>query len=178
VVEVGTHEALLQKGGYYSRLYSMQFADRAEVSTKTNPSFNRVSHELRTRLNSMIGFLGLLVDDLVDNSQERQELIDQSYNSALRVLNAIDLFSDVVNLKINWQSSSDIDQNQDEHNQYQNFSHISDEFRKCLYPIISSLRLLADKLESEPQKQNLLITESYQSAIYLLDVLKLFENQI
>ncbi|MGV0103387.1 ATP-binding cassette domain-containing protein [Nostoc sp. DSM 114160] len=178
VVEVGTHEALLQKGGYYSRLYSMQFADRAEISTKTNPSFNRISHELRTRLNSMIGFLGLLVDDLVDNSQERQELIDHSYNSALRVLNAIDLFSDVVNLKINWQSSSDIDQNQDEHNQYQNFSHISDEFRKCLYPIISSLRLLADKLESEPQKQNLLITESYQSAIYLLDVLKVFENQI
>ncbi|MBN3881096.1 MULTISPECIES: ATP-binding cassette domain-containing protein [unclassified Nostoc] len=178
VVEVGTHETLLQKGGYYSRLYSMQFVGQTEVSTKTNPSFNRISHELRTRLNSMIGFLGLLVDDLVDNSQERQELIDQSYNSSVRVLNAIDLFSDVVNLKINWQLSSDIDQNQDEHNQYQNFSHISDEFRTCLYPLISSLRLLADKLESEPQKQNLLIAESYQSAIYLLDILKVFENKV
>jgi len=33
VVEVGTHEELLQKGGYYTRLYSMQFSDRTEAST-------------------------------------------------------------------------------------------------------------------------------------------------
>jgi subfamily B ATP-binding cassette protein MsbA len=33
VVEVGTHEELLQKGGYYTRLYSMQFSDRNEAST-------------------------------------------------------------------------------------------------------------------------------------------------
>ncbi|MDF5737323.1 MULTISPECIES: ATP-binding cassette domain-containing protein [unclassified Nostoc] len=178
VVEIGTHEELLQKGSYYSRLYSMQFTEQPEIFTKTNPSFNRISHELRTRLNSMIGFLGLLVDDLVDNSQEQQELIDESYNSALRVLNAIDVFDDVVSLKINWQISSDIDKNQNGKNEYQNFSHISDEFRTRLYPLLSSLRLLADKLESEPQKQNQLITESYDSAIYLLDILKLFEDRV
>jgi subfamily B ATP-binding cassette protein MsbA len=176
VVEIGTHEELLQKGGYYSRLYSMQFADKAETSTKTNPSFNRISHELRTRLNSMIGFLGLLVDDLADNSQERHELIDESYNSALRVLNAIDVLDDVVNLKINWELSSDMDQNVND--QYQNFTHISDEFRKRIYPILSSLRSLADKLKSEPQKQNPLILESYNSAIYLLEKLKIFEDRV
>lgn len=33
VVEVGTHEELLQKGGYYTRLYSMQFSDRNQAST-------------------------------------------------------------------------------------------------------------------------------------------------
>ncbi|MEH2416806.1 ATP-binding cassette domain-containing protein [Nostoc sp.] len=178
VVEIGTHQELLQKGSYYSRLYSMQFTNQPEISTKTNPSFNRVSHELRTRLNSMIGFLGLLVDDLVDNSQERQELIEESYNSALRVLNAIDVFDDVINLKSNWEISSDIDQNQNGNKQYQNFSHISDEFRTRLYPLLSSLRLLADKLESEPQKQNRLIAESYDSAISLLDILKLLENRV
>ncbi|MEH2248587.1 ATP-binding cassette domain-containing protein [Nostoc sp.] len=178
VVEIGTHEELLQKGSYYSRLYSMQFTDQPEISTRTNPSFNQISHELRTRLNSMIGFFGLLVDDLVDNSPERQELIHESYNSALRVLNAIDVFDDLVSLKIKWQTSSDIDQNQNGNNQYQNFIHISDEFHTRLYPLLSSLRLLADKLESEPQKQNRLITESYQSAIYLLDILKLFENKL
>ncbi|MBD2725406.1 ATP-binding cassette domain-containing protein [Nostoc sp. FACHB-892] len=176
VVEIGTHEELLQKGGYYSRLYSMQFADQAETSTKTNPSFNRISHELRTRLNSMIGFLGLLVDDLVDNSQERHELIDESYNSALRVLNAIDVLDDVVNLKINWELSSDMDQNVND--QYQNFTHISDEFRTRIYPILSSLRSLGDKLKSEPQKQNPLILESYNSAIYLLEKLKIFEDRV
>ena len=178
VVEIGTHEELLQKGGYYSRLYSMQFADQPEVSTRKNPSFNRISHELRTRLNSMIGFLGILVDDLVDNSQERHELIDESYNSALRVLNAIEVFDDLVNLKINSQFSSDVDQNQNINNQYQNFTHISDEFRTRLYPLISSLRLLTDKLESDPQKQNQLITESYNSAIYLLETLKVFEDKV
>ncbi len=178
VVEIGTHEELLQKGGYYSRLYSMQFADQTEVSTRKNPSFNRISHELRTRLNSMIGFLGLLADDLVDNSQERHELIDESYNSALRVLNAIEVFDDMVNLKINSPLSSDIDINQNQNKQYQNFTNISDEFRTHLYPLISSLRLLTDKLESEPQKQNQLITESYNSAIYLLETLKVFEDKV
>ncbi|MBD2530929.1 ATP-binding cassette domain-containing protein [Nostoc flagelliforme FACHB-838] len=178
VVEIGTHEELLQKGGYYSRLYSMQFADRAEVFTRTNPSFNRISHELRTRLNSMIGFLGILVDDLVDNSQERHELIDESYNSALRVLNAIEVFDDLVNLKINSRLSSDIDQNQNGNKQYQNFTNISNEFRTRLYPLISSLRLLTDKLESDPQKQNQLITEFYNSAIYLLETLKVFEDKV
>ncbi len=126
----------------------------------------------------MIGFLGILVDDLVDNSQERHELIDESYNSALRVLNAIEVFDDLVNLKINSQLSSDIDQNQNGNKQYQNFTNISDEFRTRLYPLISSLRLLTDKLESEPQKQNQLITESYNSAIYLLETLKVFEDKV
>lgn len=178
VVEIGTHEELLQKGGYYSRLYSMQFADQAEISTRTNPSFNRISHELRTRLNSMIGFLGLLADDLVDNSQEQHELIDESYNSALRVLNAIEVFDDLVDLKINSRLSSDIVQNQNGNKQYQNFTNISNEFRTRLYPLISSLRLLTNKLESDPQKQNQLITESYNSAIYLLETLKVFEDKV
>lgn len=178
VVEVGTHEELLQKGGYYSRLYSMQFSDQPEVSTKRNPSFNRISHELRTRLNSMIGFLGLLVDDIVDNPQERQELIEESYNSALRVLNTIDVLDDVVNLRMNWQLSSDIDQNHHGTSQTHNFSHISDEFRTRLYPLLSSLRLLADKLESGLQEQNQLIAESYHSALYLLDTLEIFENRV
>ncbi|MBD2388058.1 ABC transporter ATP-binding protein [Cylindrospermum sp. FACHB-282] len=178
VVEIGTHHQLLQKGGYYSRLYSMQFADHSEVSTRRNPNFNRISHELRTRLNSMIGFLGLLVDDMVDNSQERQELIDESYNSALKVLNAIDVLDDVVNLRMTWQLSSDIDQNHNGTSQHQNFSQISDEFRLRLDPLLNSLRLLADKLESRPQEQNQLIAEAYHSAIYLLDTLKLFEHRV
>ncbi|MEH2373207.1 ATP-binding cassette domain-containing protein [Nostoc sp.] len=178
VVEIGTHKELLQKGSYYSRLYSMQFTDQPEISTRTNSSFNQISHELRTRLNSMIGFLGLLVDNLVENSEERQELIEESYNSALRVLNAIDVFDDVVNLKINQHLSSDIDQNPNGNNQYQNFSYISSEFHTRLYPLLSSLHLLVDKLESEPQKENRLITESYHSAIYLLNTLKLFENKV
>ncbi len=55
---MGTHEELLHKGGYYSRLYSMQFAVDAKPLTSiitlklllnTNQSLLRISHEIRTQ---------------------------------------------------------------------------------------------------------------------------------
>ncbi|MEH2313070.1 MAG: ABC transporter ATP-binding protein [Nostoc sp.] len=202
VVEVGTHEKLLQKGGYYSRLYSMQFSDRPNKNliqtkilkamrlnskkfaeypeaAKHNQSWLRISHEIRTQLNSMIGFLRLLLDDLVDNSQERQELIEDSYKSAWRILNIIDVFEDVINLQIKGQFISISEQNQDIISTYsQSFNHISVEFRTSLNLILSSLRSLSDNLISTTEEQNGLITETYESAIYLLDKLESFENSI
>ncbi|MEH2406661.1 ATP-binding cassette domain-containing protein [Nostoc sp.] len=202
VVEVGTHEKLLQKGGYYSRLYSMQFSDRPNKNliqtkilkamrlnskkfaeypeaAKHNQSWLRISHEIRTQLNSMIGFLRLLLDELVDNSQERQELIEDSYKSAWRILNIIDVFEDVINLQIKGQFISISEQNQDIISTYsQSFNHISIEFRTSLNLILSSLRSLADNLSSTTEEQNGLITETYESAIYLLDKLENFENNI
>ncbi|MEH2279027.1 MAG: ABC transporter ATP-binding protein [Nostoc sp.] len=202
VVEIGTHEKLLQKGGYYSRLYSMQFSDRPNKNliqtkilkamrlnskrfaeypeaAKHNQSWLRISHEIRTQLNSMIGFLRLLLDDLVDNSQERQELIEDSYKSAWRILNTIDVFEDVINLQIKGKFISISEQNQDILSTYsQSFNHISVEFRTSLNLILSSLRSLADNLISTTEEQNGLITETYESAIYLLDNLENFENSI
>ena len=202
VVEVGTHEELLQKGGYYSRLYSMQFSDRPNKNliqtkilkamrlnskkfaeypeaAKYNQSWLRISHEIRTQLNSMIGFLRLLLDDLVDNSQERQELIEDSYKSAWRILNTIDVFEDVINLQMKGRFISISEQNQDVISTYsQSFNHISVEFRTSLNLILSSLRSLADNLISTTEEQNGLITETYESAIYLLDNLANFENSI
>ncbi|MBN3899294.1 MAG: ABC transporter ATP-binding protein [Nostoc sp. NOS(2021)] len=179
VVEVGTHEELLQKGGYYLRLYSMQFAERPETATKHNQSLLRISHEIRTQLNSMIGFLHLLLDDLVDDSQERHELIEDSYKSAWRILNTIDVFEDVINLQIKGQILSISDQNQNVISKhYQTFNHLAVEFRTYLNLILSSLRSLADNLIYTVEEQNGLITESYESAIYLLDNLEKFENSI
>ncbi|MEH1925073.1 ABC transporter ATP-binding protein [Nostoc sp.] len=179
VVEIGTHEELLQKGGYYSRLYSMQFAERPETAAKHNQSLLRISHEIRTQMNSMIGFLRLLLDDLVDDSQERHELIEDSYKSALRILNTIDVFEDVINLQIRGQMLSISDHNQNViSNHYQVFNQISVEFRTYLNLILSSLRSLADNLTYTTEEQNGLITESYESAIYLLDSLGKFEDSI
>ncbi|MEH1788327.1 MAG: ABC transporter ATP-binding protein [Nostoc sp.] len=179
VVEIGTHEELLQKGGYYSRLYSMQFAERPETAAKHNQSLLRISHEIRTQMNSMIGFLRLLLDDLVDDSQERHELIEDSYKSALRILNTIDVFEDVINLQIRGQMISISDQNQNVISKhYQIFNQISVEFRTPLNLILSSLRSLADNLTYTTEEQNGLITESYESAIYLLDDLGKFEDSI
>ncbi len=175
VVETGTHTELLQKGGYYSRLYSMQFGDRAEPTARRDPSLIRISYELRTRLNSMIGFLGLLLDDLVDSAQEREELIEESYNSALRVLNTIEILDDVVTLKKNW----DLFSNQDgENSEQQKLNRFFNEFRNCLYPLINSLRLLVNNPEhGNYSEYNNLIQDCYQSTIYLLDTLKIFEDR-
>jgi ATP-binding cassette, subfamily B, bacterial MsbA len=203
VVEVGTHEELLEKGGYYSRLYSMQFSDRPnknliqtkiikamrlnskkfvehpEAAPKHNQSLLRISHEIRTQLNSMIGLLRLLLDDLEDNSQEQHKLIEESYKLAWRILNTIDIFQDVINLQIKGQILSISDQNQNViSNYYQSFNHLSVEFRHSLNLILSSLRSLADNLIDVSQEPNELISESYESAICLMNYLENFENSI
>lgn len=181
VVEVGTHEELLQKGGYYSRLYSMQFADRPETAPKSNQSLLRISHEIRTQLNSTIGLLRLLIDNLVDNSQERQELIAESYKSARRILTTVDIFDDIVNLQIKENILSLSEQNQRSiatYTQPLSVSHISVEFRSYLNSIINSLRSLTDDFISPNQEQEQLILESYESAIYLVDNLEKFEDNI
>ncbi|BAZ30552.1 ABC transporter-related protein [Cylindrospermum sp. NIES-4074] len=179
VVEVGTHEELLQKGGYYSRLYAMQFAESPETATKRNQSLLRISYEIRTQLNSMIGLLRLLLDDMVDNSQERQELLEDSYKSAWRILNTIDIFDEIVNQQMKGQLRGISEKNQNiVTTQYETFSRISLEFRSSLNPLLSSLRYLADNVIYTPQEQNPLLAETYESAIYLLDNLGKFEESI
>lgn len=99
VVETGTHEELLDKGGYYARLYSMQFAERPDVVFNRNQELrNRLSYEVRSRLNTMIGSLRLLTDDLVDTPEEQDELLEESYSSAISLLNTIELFENSSNL--------------------------------------------------------------------------------
>ncbi len=181
VVEVGTHQELLQKGGYYSRLYSMQFSDRPETATKSNQSLLRISHEIRTQLNSTIGLLRLLIDDLVDNSQERQELIAESYKSARRILTTVDIFDDIVNLQIKEKIIFTPEQNQSSiatYTQPPSVSYISVEFRSYLNSIVNSLRSVVDDFIAPNQDQEQLILDSYESAIYLVDNLVKIENSI
>ncbi|MCL1466742.1 ABC transporter ATP-binding protein [Argonema galeatum] len=99
VVETGTHEELLDKGGYYARLYSMQFAERPEKVINGNEEIrNRLSYEVRTRLNTMIGSLRLLADDFIDTPEEKDELLEESYASAISLLNTIELFENSTKL--------------------------------------------------------------------------------
>ncbi|MBD2015548.1 ABC transporter ATP-binding protein [Microcoleus sp. FACHB-53] len=96
VVELGTHEELLKKGGYYTRLYLMQFDRSANevIHASANEAFIRASYEIRNRLNPMIGFLQLVVDDLVESSGERDELTEEAYKSAIRLLKNLELLEE------------------------------------------------------------------------------------
>ncbi len=178
VVEVGTHDELLQKNGYYSRLYSMQFGDRAEATIKQQQSLVRIGHEIRTRLNSMIGFLLLLLDDMVDNPQERQELIEDSYKSAFSIVNAIDVLEDIVNLQMKTQLQTFSGTNRNGISPYQNFAHFAVKFQEYLKPMRSSIHSVAENLMEMPPEEHELIAEAYQLAIHLLNNLENFENII
>lgn len=173
VVEVGTHEELLQKGSYYSRLYSMQFSERSSDSLKGDQSLLRLCPQMRTRLNSMIGCLRLLLNGMVENSQ-RQELITESYKSALKIFNTIDVFEDSVNLQTRFSSVSSAS-NYNGTSQTETFSQ-SDQLRMLLDPMLTSLRSLADNLADTPQKQNELIKQAYDSAIKMVDALEVFNE--
>lgn len=103
LVELGTHEELLTKGGYYNRLYSLQFtSDSQELMLKKarNETLISTSYEIRTRLNPMIGFLRLLVDEVVDSAEERSELTQESYESAIRLLKTLEFLENSAKLQL------------------------------------------------------------------------------
>ncbi|NJO65728.1 MAG: ABC transporter ATP-binding protein [Richelia sp. RM2_1_2] len=178
VVEVGTHHELLQKGGYYKRLYSMQFGEQGKTESNRQQSLVRISYEMRTRLNSTIGFLLLLLDNSVENSQEREELVEESYKSAWKILNIIDIYDDVFTLQKNWQLVSTIGKNQGQINSEQTLKDISNGFRNHIESILGSLKLLVNQKENNHQSQDEIVSQAYQSALNLLNELKHFEDKI
>lgn len=55
----------------------------------------RISHELRSPLNSLIGLHQLILSDLCDNPAEEREFVAQAHASALKLINLIDEILDV-----------------------------------------------------------------------------------
>ena len=97
MAEVGTHDQLLAKGGKYAQLYTLQFADEAA----RDRAIIRSSYDVRSRLNPMMGFLQLLADDLVDDLEERQELLNESYRSATYILDSLEFIEQSVKIRLN-----------------------------------------------------------------------------
>ncbi|OUL21682.1 ABC transporter ATP-binding protein [Nostoc sp. T09] len=176
VVEVGTHKELLEKGGYYSRLYSMQFAEQAEDSPKPRSMLLGISHDMRTQLNSIIGILNLLIDGIVDNSQEKQELIEQSYYSALKTLDMINMLNDIDSTKASQQFVLDSAEKIECNSYMEKHSDFSEKLHISINVLIRSLHLLLGNFDADSQQQNQLISENYDSAISLLDTLQILEK--
>ncbi|AFZ01029.1 ABC transporter ATP-binding protein [Calothrix sp. PCC 6303] len=175
VVEVGNHTELLSKNGHYSRLHSMQFGEKAEKTSNYKQTFIRMSYEIRTRLNSMIGCLKLLIDGMVDEAKERQELLEESYKSALRIVTNIEIFEENIKLSRDLQLSSGGTENYS-HDTSGHLIGILDELQAKLKNQLSVFVSLADGLVDNPQEQSDLISESYHLAIYLLDKVEVLEK--
>ena len=104
VREVGSHSELLQKNGYYARLYNMQFSDQPKTQANGKGSFAslqavhslqiRLSHQVRDRLNGMLGSLRLVSDGFVDTPEEQLELLKETYDCGLHLLNTIEVFEE------------------------------------------------------------------------------------
>jgi len=93
VVEVGSHEALLQKKGAYHRLYNLQFDQPQSVTQDALvEAQNRFSHEVRTNLNSLIVSLRLLSDELEDIPEEQNELLELSFTSAVNLVERLEKY--------------------------------------------------------------------------------------
>jgi subfamily B ATP-binding cassette protein MsbA len=86
VIELGTHEELLKKGGTYSKLCSLQFADTSEPAQQESQKAHQIemaqlSYELRTNLNSMMGLLAILDDDAAESQAENREITEYLQSS-------------------------------------------------------------------------------------------------
>jgi subfamily B ATP-binding cassette protein MsbA len=94
VVEMGTHSELLQKqNGYYRHLYSIQFSDEASKKYEADQQvIAKASYEARNYLNSIVGDLQLLVDELVDTPEEQLQITEDAYHSAISLLRTLEIF--------------------------------------------------------------------------------------
>ncbi|WP_242065647.1 ABC transporter ATP-binding protein [Trichocoleus sp. FACHB-262] len=92
VVELGSHEELLKQGGYYARLCLMQFSEDTQEALKFSQhgALAKTSYEIRSRLNSMIGSLKLIVDGMAANPEEANELTEEAYYSAVKLLQTLE----------------------------------------------------------------------------------------
>ncbi|HSM84416.1 MAG TPA: ATP-binding cassette domain-containing protein, partial [Nodosilinea sp.] len=85
VVELGTHEDLLQQQGRYAYLYTVQFAQ--ETGTCPLPGITgATSYDLRSGLNVVLGILQLLADGLIEDGPETEALVQEAYRAALNLL--------------------------------------------------------------------------------------------
>lgn len=112
VVEVGTHKELLAKGRHYAELYEMQFSDEfspkdedADNAVPQLKSLNQFSFEVRSRLSGMLGVLELLSEGMIEDSAEHEELTNNAYESALRMLQVIEEFEKTVDPESSQQST-------------------------------------------------------------------------
>ena len=179
VVEVGSHGYLLAKGGYYAKLHQMQFAAESQQLVTATETFNRTSYEIRSRLNVTIGSLQLLVEDWLDTPEEAQDLIQESYRSSIRMLSTMELFEDSLQMQksLYRQAGGQSDAVMPAAaKRYEIFSSTSFDVRNRLNNMIGSLRFLLDGLADSVEERKLMLSQTYDAAIYIFNTFEALES--
>jgi len=88
VVELGTHEDLLQQEGTYSKLCRLQFEDKTQQSEKPAGQMKEISYEFRSNLNTMTGLLSIL--EYEDDEAEKNAITDQMLKSLQTMLKSLE----------------------------------------------------------------------------------------
>jgi ATP-binding cassette, subfamily B, bacterial MsbA len=99
VVELGSHEELLAKKGYYANLCKLQFTEKTEVKVDQS-ELAHTSYEIRNRLNRLVGSLSLMMDETFDTPEEQREWTEEAYYSALNLIKSLEIVEGGAKTKI------------------------------------------------------------------------------
>lgn len=99
VMEMGTHEQLLQRGDIYSRLYGIQFkinqqSRQLNLTQKITRKLaqqknNYLTLDIHRHLDTLLNNLKSINDGLFDDEQEQNKILDESYQSAKDILDSL-----------------------------------------------------------------------------------------
>ena len=98
VVELGSHEELLAKKGYYANLCKLQFTEKTEVKVDQS-ELAHTSYEIRNRLNRLVGSLSLMMDETFDTPEEQREWTEEAYHSALNLVKSLEIIDGAAKTK-------------------------------------------------------------------------------
>jgi signal transduction histidine kinase len=77
-----------------------QARTQAEEASRLKSEFlATTTHELRTPLNGILGFLRLILDEMTDSKEEEEQFIQESYDSALHLLDIINDILDIAKIE-------------------------------------------------------------------------------
>lgn len=111
IVEIGNHQTLLEQGGHYAHLYSMQFADsenktdkqgldeRDQIIKYVQDSIREASYSIRSQLNGILGLLEISNFNFEESPTEKREFNSSLYQSSLTILRYIEMLEDRTLLK-------------------------------------------------------------------------------
>lgn len=96
IVESGTHQELLRTSNLYQRMCSAQLktsqqSQQQHLAKKISKKLarqnnNNLSYKIRNNLNSLLNYLRLINDGLIEDDLEESRILDESYQSAKNML--------------------------------------------------------------------------------------------